>query len=399
MKVLSFTTLCPNPMQPFYGLFNRERIRALANFCELRVVAPVPWFMSVKLLRQYYYKNPSQVSNHENLGDLDIFHPRYLVIPKVMKSSDGFLMYYSLRKFLKNLHNEFAFELIDAYYAYPDGVAAGYLAKTLGIPYTVSVLGSDITLFGKEWLRGTLIRRCLLDARRVLCVSDSLKTELITTLSIPSEKIEVIHNGVDCQKFHPIAKIDARNRLNLPTNAHIILSVGHLRELKGFHLLIEAIQTLQHENAGLLPLKLLIVGGDYPWDPTYKDRLVRQIDENDLYEQVVLTGAKSPDELHYWYSAADIFCLVSSREGCPNVVLESLACGTPVVATPVGDIPKLIPKPELGTLVERNVESIRQGIAEALERKWNHESIVEYTQQFSWKQTSAKICKIYEGLL
>ncbi|PIE33102.1 hypothetical protein CSA56_13030 [candidate division KSB3 bacterium] len=399
MKILSFTTLWPNPMQPFYGLFNRERIRTLAKLCDLRVVAPVPWFMSVKWLGRYYYQNYCQLPGYEKSEDLEVFHPQYLVIPKLLKFSDAFLMHASLRTFLRNLRKEFAFDLIDAYYAYPDGVAASYLAEALGVPYTVSVLGSDITLFGKERLRGTLIRRSLQSANRVLCVSDSLKAELITTHDIPSEKIDVIENGVDCQKFCPLPKIDARRQLDLPADAHILLSVGHLRELKGFHLLVEALHTLQHSKTYSSPLKLLIVGGDYPWDPTYKDRLVRQIQEYGLQEHVVLAGAKRPDELHYWYSAADVFCLVSSREGCPNVILESLACGTPIVATPVGDIPKLVPRQDLGILVERNVESIRRGIVEALEQTWNHDGIVEYAQQFSWERTSAKICTIYEGLI
>ncbi len=397
MKVLSFTTLWPNHMQPLHGLFVRERIKALAKLCELRVVAPVPWFLPIKFFGEQYYKY-TQVRRYEKQDTLDVFHPRYLVLPKIGKFLDGLLMFYSLRHFLKQIRKDFSYDLIDAHYAYPDGYAAGRLAKQCGVSYTVTARGSDITLLAREKLRGTRIRQCLLDAQRVICVAESLKTEMVTTLGIPSAKIDVIENGVDCRKFHSIPKLDARRRLKLPSNAHIILTVGQLRELKGFHLIIEAIYKLQTKR-GTPPLHLLIVGGKSLWDPSYKDLLVRQIAENSLHELVSLVGPKHPDELKYWYSAADLFCLASSREGCPNVILESLACGTPVVGTAVGGIPQIISNQEVGILIERHPESIRQGIAEALDRRWNHDKIIQYARkQYSWEITAEKIYHLFEEL-
>lgn len=384
-------------MQPLHGLFVRERINALAKLCELRVVAPVPWFIPVKFFGEKYY-NYTQVHRYEKQDTLEVFHPRYLVLPKVCKFMDGFLMLYSLCNFLKHKRNEFPYSLIDIHYAYPDGYAAGRIAKELGVPYTVTVRGSDITVFTKERLRGALIRQSLLGANRVICVSESLKTELMT-LGIPSAKIAVIGNGVDYCKFSPVSKLDARRRLKLPTNAYTVLSVGHLRELKGFHLIIEAINKLQAKRGKTPPLNLMIVGGKSPWDPSYKEFLIRQIRENGLHELVSLVGPKKPDELKYWYSAADVFCLASSHEGCPNVILESLACGTPVVATAVGGIPQIISNQELGLLVERHPESIRKGIAKALDRTWNHDKIIEYAQKhYSWEKTAAKIYNIFERL-
>lgn len=399
MKVLSFTTLWPNPMQPFHGLFNRERIRTLADCCEVQVVAPIAWMASVKMLGQLYYKNNTVIPTHERLGKLEIWHPRYGVIPKVFKFSDGYLLYVSLRKFVRTVRRDFPFDLIDAYYAYPDGFAAGCLAESLGVPYTISVLGSDITLFSQERLRGALIRRTLARATRVFCVSESLKAELLS-LGIPAAKIDVIENGVDCQKFAPFPQAEARRRLNLPQESRFLLSIGHLRELKGFHLLVDVVHRLHQERKSeTTPVKLLLVGGDYPWDPTYKERLMRQIADAGLLDDVILAGARPPEELHLWYSAADLFCLASSREGCPNVILESLACGTPVVATPVGDIPRLVPDRRLGVLVERQAEAFYEAITQALQQTWDRTHLVQYAQGFSWEKTSQRICRIFETIL
>ena len=397
MKILSFTTLWPNPMQPFHGLFNRERIRTLAHYCDLRVVAPISWIASVRMLGQFYYKNYAEISRYEMQGELEIYHPRYFVLPKILKFSDGYLLSTSLRGFLHKLKKEYPFDLIDAYYAYPDGFAAGHLAQALGVPYTISVLGSDITLFGKERFRGALVRRTLFNATRVFCVSESLKAELIP-LGVPPDKIDVIENGVDCQKFSPITKDEARRQLHLPSDSRILLSVGHIRELKGFHLLVEAVRRL-NERQERGDVKLLLVGGDYPWEPSYKERLIRQIADHGLQEHIMLVGAKPPEELHLWYSAADVFCLASSREGCPNVILESLACGTPVVATPVGDIPRLIPDKGLGLLVERRVEALHEGLLQALQREWDYTHIVQHAQAYSWEKTSEKICRIFETIM
>lgn len=400
MKILTFTTLWPNHIQPFHGLFVRERIKALVKQtgCELQVVAPVPWSLSVKFFGEQYYKY-SQIQKYEKYNSLNVFHPRFVLFPKVGKFLDGFLMSYSVRRFVKRMRKKFPYDLIDIHYAYPDGYAAGRIARDIGVPYTVTVRGSDINVFGKERLRGFLIRQSLMGANQVISVSEPLKAELLT-LGIPAAKIVVIENGVDNRKFYPVPKPEARRQLQLAPNTHIVLSVGHLRELKGFHLLIEAIKKFQTQQNTSFPVKLIVIGGESPWDTSYKERLIRQINENNLHKLVSLIGPKSPEELTYWYSAADVFCLASSREGCPNVILESLACGTPVVATAVGGIPQMISNREIGILVERHPQSFYQGIAEALDRTWNHDKIIQHVQkQYSWEVTAAKIYSVFETLV
>jgi len=396
MNVLTFTYLWPNQMQPLHGLFVRERMKALAKLCPVKVVAPVPWFIPVKWFGQQYY-GYTQVPRYEKQDLLEVFHPRYLVLPKILKWSDGWLMFASLRQGIKRLRQEFPFDLIDAHWAYPDGYAVSRIARELAVPYTVTVRGNDITVFARERFRRVFIRRTLMGAQRVICVARSLQ-ELVIALGIPPEKTVVIENGVDPQKFQRIPQDEARRQLQLPQDAQIILSVGHLCERKGFHLLIEAVRILHAEREQVPALKFLIVGGEASWD-AYHDALVQQIAEHKLHDLVSLVGPKAPEELKYWYSAADVFCLASSREGCPNVVLESLACGTPVVATAVSGTPDILSSPELGILVERNVASIRRGIVDALKRTWDHQHIVEHARkQYSWEKTAEKTYAIFERI-
>ena len=397
MKVLSFTTLWPNKMQPFHGLFVRERMKAVAKHCELKVIAPVPWFLPTKLLGEQYYRY-TQVPAYEKQGELDVFHPRFLVLPKIGKFLDGWLMYVSLRRFLQRFLHDFAYNLIDAHYGYPDGYAAACLAKKTGVPYTITVRGTDMTLFAHEKFRGKLVRKGLEDAAKVICVSRSLQEEVLA-IGIPPERTVVLENGVDPQKFYPIPQVNARDHLGLPPNAKIILSVGHLREGKGFHLLIEVVKDIQSffQNS---PVLLVIVGGKFHWDSSYQQQLVQQINEKGVHDLVSLVGAKPPDDLRYWYSAADVFCLASSREGCPNVVLESLACGTPVVATGVSGIPDILSVPYVGIQVERSVQSLRQGIVQALGSSWNNNKIAQYARDnYSWKTTAEKVYSIFQEAL
>lgn len=397
MKIVSFTTLWPNHQQPLHGLFVRERVKAISRLCDVHVVAPVPWFPPIRWFGQRYY-NYSQIARSEQQDPLEVLHPRYLSIPKIAKSLEGLLMFRSLFTALQQMKQTFTFDLIDAHWAYPDGYAASRIARKLGIPYTLTVRGSDINVFAQEQGRGYFVRQGLLHAGCVICVSKELQ-ERVNALGIPAEKLALIENGVDCQKFQRLPKEEARRRLQLPPDARIILSVGHLSELKGFHVLIEALMMLQITQKIAAPLYLVIVGGDAQW-AGYKQVLAQQIADNHLQDSVLLAGAKPPDELKYWYSAADLFCLASSREGCPNVILESFACGTPVVATPVGGIPQMIPTEDVGFLVERSPESFSRGIATALDRTWNHDRISQYVQsRYSWESTAAQIYTIFERLM
>jgi len=205
----------------------------------------------------------------------------------------------------------------------------------------------------------------------------------MTALSIPEAKIQVIPNGIDTERFHPLDTRSARKQLDLPEEGFIAVSVGSLIESKGHHLLISAVAEL----ASSFPkLRLYIIG-----EGVYRSRLEELVRKRKLQNTVFLFGNRPNEELRLWLSAADVSCLMSSREGWPNVVPEALACGTPVLATPAGGIPEIMSSPELGMLVERDVQSIAVGLKRALTKPWNRAEIARRSRSRSWDAVAAEV--------
>src|SRR5438094_4846056 len=185
-------------------------------------------------------------------------------------------------------------------------------------------------------------------ADAVVAVSQSLKDRMVS-LGCPDEKITVIRNGIDAVKFMPQSRFGARQELELPSGRPILLSVGRLTENKGFHVLIDALSRFRNK----CPDALLVIIGE----GTYQSYLKAQVRRLNLEQNVRFAGPRPHEELPKWYSAADVFCLASATEGCPNVVLESLACGCPVIATGAGGICELVTSPSFGIIVERTAEA------------------------------------------
>jgi len=194
LRVLTFTSLFPNRQQLFHGLFVQERIKALARLCDLRVIAPVPWTPPVHSLGERYYRY-TQVAQEEHRDGLVIRHPRYVVIPKVFKTIDGLLMAASSLTPLRALRRTFPFDVIDAHWAYPDGVAAAILAKLFGVPFAITVRGDDINIIPKKFWRRQFIRWSLRRANLVIALSKELKRK-VEALAVSPAKIVVIPNGV-----------------------------------------------------------------------------------------------------------------------------------------------------------------------------------------------------------
>ena len=390
MKVLVFTSLYPNNVWPNHGVFIKERMTRFAKLdgCAVKVVAPVPYFPAFRLNWRWQF---SQVARQETRDGIEVHHPRYFITPKIGMVLYGWMMFLSVLPFVRKLHEEFDFDLIDAHYVYPDGFAAVLLGKYFKKPVVVSARGSDVNFYRTFPLICRLLQYVLTKADRVIAVSEALQESMVQ-LGIPEGKISYIPNGVDAHKFYPSPKERARRELGLP-NGRMILSVGNLTSNKGFDVLIRSFGTLadQHENGDL---QLTIVG-----DGIIRDDLESLVSLLKLEGRVRLVGAVPHDQLHVWYSAADLFCLASRNEGWPNVILESLACGTPVVATSAGGIPEIIRSDRVGALVGRNESELAAAIDSALVRQWSAERLVGYARMHTWERTAANVLRVFESVL
>ncbi len=382
MRVLTFTSLFPNAKQPVHGVFVYQRMAHLArrpgNF--VQVVAPVPYFPS--WLRGSRRQMMSQVPRQERIGDLTVYHPRYPLLPKISMPLHGFLMFMGCLPSVLRLHRHVRFDCIDAHFVYPDGFVATLLGKLLKVPVVVSARGTDINLYPSFRLIRPMIRWTLQQAAGIIAVCRSLK-DAMASLGISPEKIVVIGNGVDARRFEPLERRDARNRLGLPEDAQIVVSVGSLIPRKGYQFLVPAIGEIAPRHS---KLRLCIIG-----EGSFRAELEHLSHEAGVQDRISFVGTRPNEELSLWYSAADVSCLVSSREGWPNVLLESMACGTPVVATGVWGVPEVIVSPELGVIVEQTVASIAQGLEFALQKQWSRATLVEYARTRTWEVVAAEV--------
>jgi glycosyltransferase involved in cell wall biosynthesis len=347
------------------------------------VIAPVPYFPAW-IPVSGRWGDWARVPQVEDIDGFHTHHPRYLVFPKLGMATHGLSMFAgTLRQVSKRL-SEADYDLVDAHYVYPDGFAAALLTSVLKKPLVVSARGSDINLFSQFSAIRPFIRQVLQRANGLIAVSQALK-DLMIGLGCCGNNLTVIRNGVDPKKFFPRPNLMMRQKLSLPTDRPIAIAVGSLDENKGFHILIEAIARLRP-----LGVMLLIIG-----DGPRRSYLQNQIRQKGLQDEVRLIGRVPHGELSFWYSAADVFCLASAREGCPNVILEAMACGRPVVATRAGGIPELVVSPALGILVERRPEAFELALRDALQRHWDHDAIAVHGRSHGWDNVSMQVMNVY----
>jgi glycosyltransferase involved in cell wall biosynthesis len=388
VNILVFTSLFPNHVWPQHGVFIRER---MVHFTRqtghpLKVIAPIPYYPPVKWGTRRLY---SQVRRREISDGVEVMHPRYVMTPKVGMTLYGFSMFASALRCVQRMRRGFDFDLIDAHYVYPDGFAAVLLGRLLGKPVVVSARGSDINVYSQMPLIRPLLRYTLRHAAHVVAVSEALK-DVMVCLGIPQEHVSVIPNGVDTRKFCPIPRPEARARLGLSEGTYL-LSVGNLTENKGFHLLIQALHALRTRHH-VRPLELLIVG-----DGPTRAELERLCARLDLVNQVRFAGRVSHEDLHVWYSAADLFCLASGREGWPNVLMEAMACGLPIVATRVGGIPEIVSSDAVGLLARRDTQDLVQTILSALQRPWRSDLLRQRAAGYSWSHVTDCLAKTFQA--
>src|SRR6266851_5525534 len=313
MKILTFTTLFPNSEQRDHGIFVENRLRHLLGSQQLvaEIIAPVPWFPFVH--RAFgRFAHLARVPRLEHRQDLRVRHPRYISIPKIGMHLAPLLLYLGARRAAKRLLAEgYAFDLIDAHYFYPDGVAAALLGHELGKPVVITARGSDVSQIGDYPLPRRMILWAARRAAGIVTVCEALRARLIE-LGADGRQIRTLRNGVDLVRFHPRDRDDARRRYGVDGAAPVLLSVGHLIERKGHHLVIAALAQL--------PGAKLLIAGDGPERAALELLAARQ----GVVERVRFLGHMAHDELAAIYSAADLLVLASSREGWANVLLEAM---------------------------------------------------------------------------
>lgn len=380
MRILSFSYCFPNPDRPTWAVFVLQRLAAVARQegIELQAVAPVPVF---PLLNRRSVKS---LPARDVMEEIDVHYPRYFYLPRVFKSLDGRLYARGLRRWLDRTCRQWTPDVLDAHFVWPDGVGVSLLAEHLGLPYAITLRG---------WLYEAMkypriLRQCvaaLRGAAAIISVSEHLAQTAIE-LGAPAERVRVIPNGVDRERFRLRDKGLARRELGLPEDARLVVSVAHLGPRKGHREMIRALGSLPRD------VQLVIVGGDP--DGGCNERALRGLTSKlGLDGRVTLAGRQTYDKVPLYYNAADVSVLASHREGCPNVVLESLASGTPVVASDVGGVPDMVIDGHNGRIVPpRQVEPLAAAIQELLEQAPPPQTVRGSSAVRSWGDIAADVC-------
>jgi glycosyltransferase involved in cell wall biosynthesis len=390
IRLLTFSTLFPNQAAPNHGVFVENRLRELVRGggVEAQVLAPVPWFWS-RHPRFGAWARHAAAPATETRSGLAVHHPRFLAIPRIgMRVSPHLLYRTAAGAMTRLLAQGDKFDLIDAHYFYPDGVAANWLGKRFGLPVVITGRGSDLTQFPQYAGPRRLIRDAALAADGIITVSDGLRRAL-GQLGVPAARVTVLRNGVDLSVFKPMLP-DARQaaRAALGITGPALVSVGGLIPRKGHDLTIAA---LAH-----LPAWRLLIAGEGP----ERSALAALAVKLGLAGRVQLLGPRPHESLPELYAAADISVLSSAREGWANVLLESIACGTPVVASPIAGNDEVIRAAAAGTIAAARTP---EAIAAAVLQLWNAQpdraATAAYAEAFSWEATSAGQMALFREIL
>lgn len=387
MKILTFTTLYPNAAQPRHGVFVEQRLRHLlaSGKVQVRVVAPIPWFpFAGPLFGDYatFARAPRQEERH----GISVLHPRYVQIPKFGMTLAPSLLAAAMIPVLRRIiRGGYDFDVIDAHYFYPDGVAAAMLGMFFRKPVVITARGTDLNLIPQYYLPRRMILWAARRASGVITVCRALK-DVLTRFGLSEDEVTVLRNGVDLQLFQPVDRKAWCTQLGLTRTT--LLSVGHLIKRKGHDIVIQAL-------ADLPEVELLIAG-----DGEEEGALKALAQSCGVARRVKFLGAIKQDQLKNYYGAADALVLASSREGWANVLLEAMACGTPVIATNVWGTPEVVAAPEAGILMhDQTAEALALAVRQLLDNYPDHAATRRYAEQFSWDNTTRGQLEIFNNVV
>ncbi len=397
MHVVLFTNAFPNSAEPQRGAFTVQIARALDDMVDLDIVAPLPLVPGWMAPRHPIAGVPAV----EQIKGLVVHHPRYLVIPKIAGATHAATLALAALAVIRDIHRRRPIDIVNSHWIYPDGVAAVWIGRRLGVPVCLTALGCDINAYPKMRLRKPQIVWALRHAHGLSAVSRNLQDGMLALLQERPRRcgakdskhtfdIRVIPNGVDHHRFFPLPTIEARRRIGLDVQGPVVLTVGSQDEVKGTRYLVEAIAMLTE-----IPKVRLVLVGEGP----LRGRLERLGMELGIFDRLYFAGKRDHAEIPLWMNAADVFCLPSLREGHPNVVMEALACGIPVVASDVGAVSELL-RPQTGIVVRpADSHALSQALRSALQRSWNRDDIRNSVRSSSWETCARSYFNWYQEMM
>lgn len=380
MRLLIVTSQFPIAGEPNRGRPIHQTVRELSTLADVRVLSPVARYPRWATPRSYLFRAADPA---HTVPDCDVRYVEYPALPLLTRPFNGWLCARTLHAPLR----AFAPDVVLSYWLYPDAFGAMHAARRAGLPLVVGARGSDLRV--RDAVSRRLTRPVLHAARRILVVSEDLGRVAARDYDADPARIRAIPNGCDATIFHPRDRSEARAALGIDADAELVVYVGRLVPEKGLRELLDAMALLAPQR----PKLQLALVGEGPMRTGLETRIAA-----DPALRVRLAGAQGPHEVARWMAASDLVTLPSYSEGHPNVLVEALACGRPVVATPVGGIPEVVDA-ECGLLVAaRDPDALSAGLRDALDRRWDDDAL---SRRFSrgWDAVAADTLRACEEAL
>ncbi|HEY2038136.1 MAG TPA: glycosyltransferase [Edaphobacter sp.] len=381
MRVAVITRYFPTSHEPWAGHSAYQTLRILARRCDLKVFYPESRYPSMLTPQS---RAGRQIDFQHSVEGVEVEYIPYPALPAISRPLNGF----SASRSILSKVRAYRPDIILNYIIYPDGDAALRVAKALRVPLVVTAIGSDLNVI-PDVVCGWLTRRVLREADFTITVSgDLLKTA--RRLGAPAERSGAVLNGCDTSIFHPRDRGAARIALEIPQDAEAVVYVGRLDMAKGLGELIEAVASLRNRRPHL---HAWIVG-----DGPARQQILEAIATHGVGDRITLSPSCPTDQVALWMAASDLITLPSYREGCPNVVIEALASGRPVVASDVGGIPELMDDSSGRLVPTRDKDALSRALDEVLSQPWEATAIASRHAR-GWGDVSRNVEEILTAVL
>lgn len=384
LNIFSICTNYPSVNQPTLGLFVQRRLAAVSDLANIRVLVPKPSFPILKP-----WKTDLPLQEEKYCVDIQ----RMFYIPKIATRMNGMWMDRCIETWIKKTPRHLSENMVlDAHFGFPEGVGVWRVAQRRKLPFFITIRGLETDLFKVNSIRNQLVQ-ALKSATGVIAVSESLKATAVEN-GICDSQIQVIGNGVDNTFYFPGSKTQSRTKLGVKASAKLIVSIGTIRQLKGYDILLEAVQHFRNDP----DFRCVILGRVI--ENSFYQLLLDRIAALGMQTRIEMVGPKPTDQVVDWLRAADMFVLPTRREGCCNVVLEALSTGVPVITTPAGDNVHYVANGHNGFIVPHESPS---ALFDAIEQSWNYpwnpQSISDSVRPYTWEGTAKKVIDYFSERL
>ncbi|TCP91963.1 glycosyltransferase involved in cell wall biosynthesis [Sphingomonas sp. PP-CE-1A-559] len=381
LRILTLSTLFPDATRPNFGVFVERQTLGLAAHPDVSLQAVAPIGLPPGPLRHLgHYATLAKLPTHERWKGIELHRPRFTVRPFLQGRHHAAALQRALIPVLDTIREDFAFDVIDASFFFPDGPAAVALGKRYGVPVSIKARGSDIHIWGNAPATAAQVRAAGRNTAGMLAVSAAMKADMVA-MGLPADRIRVHHTGVDQDRFHPVDRVAAKAALGV--TGPLVVSVGALIPRKGHDIVIDAVAAL--------PGVTLLIAGQGPARSTLEARIARL----GIADRVRLLGAVPHAEIPKLIAAADVSALASESEGLANAWVESLACGTPIVITDAGGALDVVTSPKAGRVTIGDPLAFAAAIGALLADPPPPQATRATVASFTWEANTAAL---YEHL-